>query len=401
MADDNAPTCPIEGNSDLYGLGVRLGLYLQFIALVLARPSAKRAFDAINTSTIAFILANFVVLIQQSSLRELYAPEAYLLFYLLVPQLVVNVFGTNLQAIDYRGVIAILLWGAFCFYYSWFWWVGLDVLKRSTCEDEFGFFFTKVSLRGWFRTFNKVIWTFANIAFGVTVLIVLTQLVYRIFRARSERQKAPEREDEQLRTSLTVAPTEDRGVELPVALHSESVAAGIMIQQIFMQFWSLIPFAIFVSGAEVTLRYNNIQDVNTVDSASQLIPLVLALGLLVHVISKTLRKLGRGFRHAFDQDAEEHADGEDRDTTRDEFRRELLEERGWLGAIGRFLFRIYCALVVGYNQAEGEEEEPNQSGSGSGCPKSGQYSVVDVELQSGTRPSDEEIRPPISATGTP
>lgn len=181
MADDNAPTCPIEGNSDLYGLGVRLGLYLQFIALVLARPSAKRAFDAINTSTIAFILANFVVLIQQSSLRELYAPEAYLLFYLLVPQLVVNVFGTNLQAIDYRGVIAILLWGAFCFYYSWFWWVGLDVLKRSTCEDEFGFFFTKVSLRGWFRTFNKVIWTFANIAFGVTVLIVLTQLVYRIF----------------------------------------------------------------------------------------------------------------------------------------------------------------------------------------------------------------------------
>lgn len=184
MADDDAPTCPIDGNSDLYGLGVRLGLYLQFLALVLARPSATRAFDSINTSTIAFILSNFVVLIQQTSSRELYAPEAYLLFYLLVPQLVVNVLGTSLKpgALDYRGFIAILLWGAFCFYYSWFWWVGLDVLKRSTCDDEFGFFFTNVSLRGWFRTFNKAIWTIANIAFGMSILLMVARYIKHFFR---------------------------------------------------------------------------------------------------------------------------------------------------------------------------------------------------------------------------
>lgn len=373
MADDDAPTCPIDGNSDLYGLGVRLGLYLQFLALVLARPSATRAFDSINTSTIAFILSNFVVLIQQTSSRELYAPEAYLLFYLLVPQLVVNVLGTSLKpgALDYRGFIAILLWGAFCFYYSWFWWVGLDVLKRSTCDDEFGFFFTNVSLRGWFRTFNKAIWTIANIAFGMSILLMVARYIKHFFRARDASPKPK--------------PTENKA-------DSKIATLGDIVQHIYLQFWSLIPFAVFVSGAEVTLRYNNIQGVNTVHSASQLVPLVLALGLLVDVIIKTLRKLSHGFRHAFDEEieAEEHlarADGGDQNPAQDSFRQELLQETGWFGIIGRFLFRVYRAFAVGYNnEAEKEEEELNQSGSVTGCPKRGQYASVDVELQGGTRP---------------
>ncbi|KAI1395246.1 hypothetical protein F4819DRAFT_202782 [Hypoxylon fuscum] len=161
MADNNPDNCPIAGNPDLYGLGIRLGLYLQFLALVLARPSVKLAFKAINSSTIAFILANFIVLVRQSASRTIFAPEAYLLFFLLVPQLVLNIVGTNLWggAIDTRGAIAVLLWGAFCYYFSWFWWLGLDLLPLSGCDDEYGFFFTRVSLRGWFRTFNKVIWT--------------------------------------------------------------------------------------------------------------------------------------------------------------------------------------------------------------------------------------------------
>ncbi|XXG96430.1 hypothetical protein Hte_002713 [Hypoxylon texense] len=391
MDDDNAPSCPIEGNSDLYGLGVRLGLYLQFIALILARPSAKRAFDNINTATIAFILANFVVLIQQTVRRELYAPEAYLLFYLLVPQLVVNVFGTNLRSIDYRGVIAIMLWGAFAFYYSWFWWVGLDTMKRSTCEDEFGFFFTRVSLRGWFRTFNKVIWTIANIAFGVMILVIFTQALCGFCTGRYAREKAQNRQRdlEQRRIFLREAALEDSAnnppVAIPAAFNDQVNEASGIFQHIFLQFWSLIPFAVFVSGAEVTLQYNNIVGVNTVDSASQLIPLVLALGLLVDVISKTLRKLGHGFRHAFDENAEGRADGDNRDSWMDELRRELPGEQGWLAIIFRFGFRVYCALVAGYSPAKGEAEEPNQSGSSTGCPKGGQYSAIDVELQSGAQ----------------
>lgn len=131
----------------------------------------KHAFKAITSSTIAFVLANFIVLVKESASRTLFAPEAYLLFLLLVPQLMVNMINIDLsrEHINTRGIIALLLWGSFCFYFSWFWWVGLDVLPMSGCEGEFGFFFTKVSLRGWFRTFNKVLWTISDIGFVIII----------------------------------------------------------------------------------------------------------------------------------------------------------------------------------------------------------------------------------------
>ncbi|KAI2626758.1 hypothetical protein GGR54DRAFT_485040 [Hypoxylon sp. NC1633] len=364
MADDENPSCAIAGNPDLYGLGVRLGLYLQFIALVLARPSVRLAFKAINSSTIAFILANFIVLVRESSKETLKAPEAYLLFFLLVPQLTVNAIGSDLWrgSPDPRGFIAVLLWGAFCGYYTWFWWIGLDVIPIAGCGEEYGFFFTKVSLRGWFRTFNKAIWVISDIALGVLILSLPVQLLiwYSMRREIREAQRVHEAQQ----------------VPRP---RGERFRINNIIQHIVLQFWSFLPFIIFVTGAEVTIRYNNIEGVNTVDTASQLVPLVLALGLLAHIIAKTTMKFVHGFRHAFDEVATE--DGEDDDFN--DARRELMEERGWLGAIGRFLFRVYGAFSVGYNEVE--EEEPTSSGPGSGCPKNTQYTTVEVELEGGAR----------------
>ncbi|KAI0382807.1 hypothetical protein F5Y04DRAFT_279582 [Hypomontagnella monticulosa] len=393
MTDTEGPSCPIDGNSDLYGLGVRLGLYLQFIALVLARPSVKLAFKAINSSTIAFILANFIVLVRETTSRTLRAPEACLLFFLLVPQLAVNVISTDVinGSINLRGVVAILLWAAFVFYFNWFWWVGLDVLPMSGCEDEYGFFFTKVSLRGWFRTFNKVIWILADIGIGVVIIMIPIQIlvllgVKRFLKKQQEQQQ-------NLRPGSPLSDFSDLDTERPrpaaqgPALKSEDFKLQNILQHISLQGWSLIPFAVFVTGAEVTLAYNNISGVNTVNSVSQLVPLVLALGLLVHVISKTIVKLVHGYRHAFDENATGRtggAENDDHDPRRSEYRRELREETGWLGTIGRFLFRVYIAFDVGYNQDN--EEEPVQSDSDPDCPKRGQYSAVDIELEGGARP---------------
>ncbi|KAI1469386.1 uncharacterized protein F4812DRAFT_327902 [Daldinia caldariorum] len=417
--------CPIQGKPDLYGLGLRLGLYLQFIAIVLARPSVKPAFKAITSSTIAFVLANFIVLVRESASRTLFAPEAYLLFFLLVPQLVLNVINTDVPSgfVHIRGTIALLLWGAFCFYFTWFWWVGLDVLPMSGCEEEFGFFFTKISLRGWFRTLNKVLWTVSDIGFGMAILSTAFQVVSVSLRewrispnATDPRQKqAAAREQARAEDILIFAHLVSRyfrkmvreegdgGGPAPVLVSGadarfprqalpryageEGIAYNIF-QHIFLQGWSFLPFVIFVTGAEVTLRYNGIEGVNAVNSASQLIPLVLALGLLVHVIGTTLIRLGRGFRHAFDEDAAAPAGGlndgsnDDRTSTRSDFRRELQEERGWVGVIGRFLFRLYCAFATGYDQ---EDEKPIHPNSVSICPRKS-HPPGDVELESGPRP---------------
>ncbi|KAI0122241.1 hypothetical protein F4814DRAFT_408044 [Daldinia grandis] len=351
---DNTSGCPIQGKTDLYGLGVRLGLYLQFIAIVLARPSVKYTFKAITGSTITFVLANFIVLVKESASKTLFAPEAYLLFLLLVPQLMVNIINIDIpnEHTNPHGTVALLLWGLFCFYFSWFWWVGLDVLPMSGCEDEFGFFFTKVSLRGWFRTFNKVLWAMSDIALVITISLTA------------------------IRALMTYLSQEERDGLRVARTTSEKITAHNVLQQILLQGWSFVPFAIFVSGAEITLRYNDIRGVNTVNSASQLVPLVLALGLLVHVIGNTLIRLAYGFRHAFDEDAAGGLDDnndDDRSST----------ERGWLGIIGRFLFRLYCAFIVGYSQKEVKPTHPNFA---TGCPKRSHCTEEGIELEGGPRP---------------
>ncbi|KAI1808629.1 hypothetical protein F4811DRAFT_500140 [Daldinia bambusicola] len=247
----------------------------------------------------------------------------------------------------------------------------------SSCEDEFGFFFTKVSLRGWFRTLNKVLWTISDIGF-----------VSRYFQ-----KMAREEEESGDPAPVLVSGADARFPRQALARYAgEKGIAYNIFQQIFLQGWSFLPFAIFVTGAEVTLRYNGIQGVSTVNSASQLVPLVLALGLLVHVIGTTLIRLGHGFRRAFDEDAaaagapagglNDDAD-DDRTSTRSDFRRELREGRGWVGVIGRLLFRLYCAFVTGYDQ---EDEKPIHPNSVTVCPKRSHPSEGNVELKSGPRP---------------
>ncbi|KAI1395247.1 hypothetical protein F4819DRAFT_202610 [Hypoxylon fuscum] len=236
-------------------------------------------------------------------------------------------------------------------------------------------------------TFSKGFASISDIVFAVLIISIPIQLLISRLVNRHLRRMAQE-EPPTLDLPEDAEDNESANGVLEVSEEARPIDERFIMQNILqhvsLQFWSLFPFAIFVAGAEVTLQYNSIQGVNTVNSASQLIPLVLALGLLLHVIGNTLLKLGHGFRHAFDEDATEHADGtddEDNDGVfRSEFRQGVQDEQGWIGIIGRFLFRVYCAFAVSYN--EGEPSEPDFA---VGCPKSGQYSAVDIQLEDGVQ----------------
>lgn len=81
----------------------------------------------------------------------------------------------------------------------------------------------------------------------------------------------------------------------------------ILVSHISTAVRSILPFSVSVAGAEVTIRWNNIRGVNELSSASQLIPLVLGLGLLIYVLHGTLRTLYHGFKHALSEDGAENA----------------------------------------------------------------------------------------------
>lgn len=73
-----SPSCTINGNSDLYGLGIRLGIYLQLFASYIANQfksnnDVSALLDTNSTLMAALLIAVLVI----SATREVYVEEVF------------------------------------------------------------------------------------------------------------------------------------------------------------------------------------------------------------------------------------------------------------------------------------------------------------------------------------
>ena len=229
-------TCNIVGNADIYGVGIRIGFYMQVLASGIAlvvRPDNAKGFLATNTW---FQIGLFVALIYNSANDSIYAVEAYivlnmlylLLWYnealvltLLAGAIVESIeeeylvsadtddnlgpehwkrehapeiqsenegpsitrhknsqlkdYGTGMTGIYFMPIIGtMLLFAATQFYATWFWWRGLNSLRPGPCSDR-GFFFANVDLHGWFRWPHRIfnLLMVAGWIFGIVLLVVV------------------------------------------------------------------------------------------------------------------------------------------------------------------------------------------------------------------------------------
>jgi hypothetical protein len=81
----NAPasieSCLLNGNSDLYGLGIRLGVYFQLISTLLANHFLPDALGEAWDANTIFLLSIFVAVIKSSiHINNLTAPEAFFMY---------------------------------------------------------------------------------------------------------------------------------------------------------------------------------------------------------------------------------------------------------------------------------------------------------------------------------
>lgn len=103
-------SCVLNGNSDLYGLGIRLGVYFQLISTLLANhflPDALR--EALDANTI-FLVSIFIAVIKSSvNVNNLTAPEAFVMLQMLFAFLVaVYHIGLSIKWILFDHMTAIL-----------------------------------------------------------------------------------------------------------------------------------------------------------------------------------------------------------------------------------------------------------------------------------------------------
>ncbi|KAF2650625.1 hypothetical protein K491DRAFT_666939 [Lophiostoma macrostomum CBS 122681] len=228
--------CQFQGNSDMYGLGIRLGYYFQWFGAIFAAWLAPSEVNPLRFSIEVFVAASFLALIilTAQNVDTLQPIETYIVLLLMFghylalapiflwrlltmcdpywdptryPMVRPSRLASNLSFILLLGVLV---------YQYWFWFAHvMPSLKRLSCQ-QYGFLFGQVRLNS-------------------TVSMVVN-------------------------------------------------AAHIDLLRNIDGWIKLIVASVVVLGVELTIGWNNIEEVNSLNSAGQTIPFVIGVVALVRIV---------------------------------------------------------------------------------------------------------------------
>ena len=186
--------CGFAGNGDIYGLGIRLGVYLQWLASILQKRYMVRENTGLQRELLdansIFCLSIFVatILLSSGSVGPVHGVEILIMLHIFFGSTYIISYDYIIRnrqkaAVTYYGVLVLIaMTCGMSAYATWFWFSGLDRLPATSCGD-FAFLFAKVALRGRARTFFKII-TIVNIAlWGSGTLLLLLSLAPLLFLA--------------------------------------------------------------------------------------------------------------------------------------------------------------------------------------------------------------------------
>jgi hypothetical protein len=301
------PVCGFDGNPDLYGLGVRSGIYIQAVSFFLAAFHLKKESAYLQSSAFVFLFAIFIALMRETANRTLRVPEAALINWMIIYQMM-GVVTISSSAVSpgalIRMTLVIVIFLGYMGYNGWFWWSGIEVLPRAApgCV-EYGYFFAKVNVRGWFHTFSKVMWTIAVVILFINCLVFGSALLVGAILGRKsikdwweKRRQSPDRERFGAMQLIGVTEGALEAVGAEIALASES-HHGVGKHRRALDFLLLCRvifgagflLAVTVPPFELTIRWNQIRGVNSLNSVGQLVPFMLSVGQLIHILYSMAR----------------------------------------------------------------------------------------------------------------
>lgn len=173
-------SCGFVGNSDIYGIGIRIGYYTQAIAVwfsnffLLREAKSLRAVN--NLFLFALVVAGFIY---AQDARGTYAVEAFLLLQIGLCLLFVSVMECTRYSTRYlklspeRLAIRTLVLNAGMLFNILFWWHGLDIMRETPCvgagdasstagsdrtgHGTYACYVVRADMYGWMRTAMKVL----------------------------------------------------------------------------------------------------------------------------------------------------------------------------------------------------------------------------------------------------
>ncbi|KAL9112368.1 MAG: hypothetical protein Q9187_007776 [Circinaria calcarea] len=155
-------TCGFPGNSDIYGVGIRIGYYTQALAAWHANFFFLREAKGLRAVNGLFLLALvIVVLIYAHNAQDTHAIEVFLLMQIGFCLGSVSIMDSTKYSSRYlrlskeNSIIRLVLFNFGLAYNLYFWWFGLEILQETPC-GTYAFYFVRANLYGSMRTVMKV-----------------------------------------------------------------------------------------------------------------------------------------------------------------------------------------------------------------------------------------------------
>jgi hypothetical protein len=277
MGNEDFP-CHIEATQDLYGIGIRTGIYCQWIATILAGVALPEETAAIQTNTICFQCAILGALILLTARATIDQPEV-----LIIVPLAFGGFsaaqtfehGTSLVgtaaakgASALRTLVMLQIFGVLVGYSLWFWWEGVDSMSPPGCT-YYAFVFAKVMIAS-LRVFGIVMSILGGLCF------IVAELLFLIWPTLSCIQ-AGRRVTAQYFITAPGISFGDKGTPRWQIWVRIAISVGSVCYVIVM--------------VELTLAWNpTVEGANTLESVGQLVPLIIGMTGLLRIFYLLLRK---------------------------------------------------------------------------------------------------------------
>jgi len=289
--EEDAACVGIEGNNDMYGLGIRVGVYLQSFALALATVLQQKSYSGIAFAAVLFQLSMLVGVVYVTATDDaLEAAEAAIITIFTLcssadtsPQLLVGdrppeqhhrcdllklklLGGHGPPKWEQEWVVPFVksLVDLGTFVYSvWFWFAGLDVLTHTPCTG-YAFFFARVSLYGWLRVLMKIVVVLLMV---VRLYLLLSMLdVVKL----SDWWCGTTAEDD-----ATDAAAAEEGKAAPDQRVSQFEYPRWLAGRVVS---AILPVGFWVMVVELMIHWNHISGIYTINTVGQLIPFLTGVG---------------------------------------------------------------------------------------------------------------------------
>ena len=159
-------SCQIIGDADVYGIGIRLSYYLQFVALICSIWIDHNMATGIRYSTNILSIAIFINSIRSASLdNSLMIVEWYIVQYLTTYLWMFNIPATRKAFKSATGSICMfmVIWSATGVLTAWVYWKGTEFGAKEGCDAKLFLFKAFSAYAPQWITFSKVYSTFLGV----------------------------------------------------------------------------------------------------------------------------------------------------------------------------------------------------------------------------------------------